>query len=370
MTSRRDFIVTAAASTALLTAATTPAVAQPTAPAAGTMDRKGGNRYRPPAVGMGGTQAGSNFFPTSDETAAGALQGAWDAGVRYFDTSPWYGLGLSERRFGAFFHDKPRDEFVISTKVGRLLKPDPTVAGTKVGNWAQVPPFRHEYDYSAAGVRRSIEDSMQRMGLAQIDIVFIHDLSPDNKDMDERWTEYFEQARKGTMPELMRMRKEGLIKAWGLGVNTLEPALAAFETADPDIILSATQYSLMKHEDALKRLFPVAEKRGASIVVGAPLNAGFLAGVDRYDYSGTIPDGFREKRARMDSIANRHGTDLRTVALHFAAAPPVVSAIIPGARNAAQAQQNAASMKAQVPPEVWADLMKEGLIREEAPVPV
>jgi D-threo-aldose 1-dehydrogenase len=298
----------------------------------------------------------------------GILQAAWDEGVRYFDTSPWYGLGLSERRFGIFFDDKPRDAFTLSTKVGRVLVPDAKVSGTKVGNWAQVPPMRHDYDYSAAGVRRSIEQSLQRLGMARLDIVFVHDLSPDNKDMGDRWTEYFEQARTGAFPELTKMREEGLIKAWGMGVNTLPPALRAFEVADPDILLQATQYSIAKHADALHQLMPVVAKRGASVVVGAPLNDGFLAGGERFNY-GKIPPELRAKRSRIAALAQEHGTDLRTAALHFAIANPNVAAIIPGARSATQAVQNADSIRQKVPAEFWAALRRERLIEADAPVP-
>ncbi|PTQ08246.1 L-fucose dehydrogenase [Sphingomonas oleivorans] len=366
MTTRRTLLTAAMAGVAALAAG--PIAARIDAPL--PANRTGGGRYRPPGrLGMGGVALGNGFAPATDEETFGAVQAAWDAGVRYFDTSPWYGLGLSERRFGAVLHDKPRDQFVLSTKVGRLLRPDPVAAGRDLATWRKIPPFRHEYDYSAAGIRRSIEDSLQRLGMAQLDIVFIHDISPDNGDMGPRWTEYFAQAREGAMLELTRMREEGLIKAWGLGVNTLEPALAAFEAADPDIILSATQYSLIKHEDALNRLFPVARRRGASIIVGAPLNAGFLAGRDRYDYRGQMPAGALEKRARMAAIAERHGTDLRTAALHFANANPTVAAIIPGARNARQATENAASMRTAIAPAFWAELKSERLIAADAPVP-
>lgn len=329
----------------------------------------GSRRWRPAGkVGMGGSQVGSARIVTPVEQAAATLQAAWDAGVRYFDTSPWYGLGLSERRFGTFFDDKPRDEYVISTKVGRVLVPDAKVAGTQVGGWKQVPPMRHEYDYSAKGTRRSIEQSLQRLGMARIDIVFVHDLSPDNGDIKDRWTEYFEQATKGAFPELTRMREQGLIKAWGLGVNRLEPAIKAYEVSDPDIILSATQYSMAKHADALNRLMPIVEKRGASVVVGAPLNDGFLAGGDRFNY-GKIPDDLRAKRTRMAALAQEHGTSLRTAALHFALANPNVSAIIPGARSPIQATQNADSIREKVAPEFWAALRREKLIEANAPVP-
>ncbi|EMD83298.1 aldo/keto reductase [Pacificimonas flava] len=366
MTTRRRFL---GATAGIAAALTVPALAQRGGAAPLPRNGNESSRYRPEGrLGMGGTQVGSNHFRTPAEQAAATLQAAWDEGVRYFDTSPWYGLGLSERRFGTFFDDKPRDEWTLSTKVGRVLVPDASVAGTKVGNWAQVPPMRHEYDYSAEGTRRSIEQSLQRTGLAQIDIVFVHDLSPDNADLGEDWTEHFEIAAKGAFPELTRMREEGLIKAWGMGVNTIEPALRAFEVADPDIMLSATQYSLVKHRDALNRLMPVVEERGASVVVGAPLNDGFLAGKERFNY-GPVPEEMRVKRARIAALAQEHGTDLRTAALHFALAHPAVSAIIPGARSATQAVQNANSLRSRIDGAFWNALRSERLIEENAPIP-
>ena len=365
MTSRRTFIAGATAG-ALAAMSGAPARANAAEP---LPQNPPSARFRPAGrLGIGGTQVGSNHFPTPADQAQGILQAAWDEGVRYFDTSPWYGLGLSERRFGTFFDDKPRDAFTLSTKVGRVLVPDAKVAGTKVGNWAMVPPMRHVYDYSAEGVRRSVEQSLQRLGMSRLDVVFVHDLSPDNADMGDRWTEYFEQARAGAFPELTRMREEGLIKGWGLGVNTLPPALKAFELADPDIILSATQYSIVKHAEALDKLFPLAEKRGASIVVGAPLNDGFLAGGERFNYK-PVPPEMRAKRAKVAALAQQHGTDLRTAALQFAMAHPAVSAIIPGARSATQASQNAASVRAKVPAEFWTALRRARLVEADAPLP-
>src|SRR5690606_27441356 len=157
----------------------------------------------------------------------------------------------------------------------------------------------------------------QRLGIESIDIVFIHDLSPDNGDMKDNWIEYFKVAEKGAMLELTRMREEGLIKAWGLGVNTIAPILKTLEVAEPDICLSATIYSLIDHEEALNKLFPPCEKRGVSIVSGAPLNSGFLAGIDRYNYSTKIPPAFMKKREKISKIAQAHGVDLRTAALQF-----------------------------------------------------
>lgn len=323
-------------------------------------------RFRPPTrLGLGGVALGNGFAPATDEQSEATLQAAWASGVRYFDTSPWYGLGLSERRFGLFLKDQPRDDFVLSTKVGRLFQGAPVPAKTQ---WKEPSPFSYRYDYSAAGVRRSIEDSLQRLGLGRIDVVFVHDLSPDNDDLGSRWTEHFEVAKKGAFVELSKLRKEGLIRAWGLGVNRAEPALRTLDVADPDVFLLATQYSLIEHQEAVEKTFPAIEKRGLSVVVGSPLNAGYLAGRDRYNYKGTVPEGALEKRKRLQTIANKYGVDLRTVALQFCAAPRVVSAVIPGARTAEQARANGQSLRVVIPPQLWQELKKEGLIHEAAAV--
>ena len=325
--------------------------------------------YRPLTLaGLGGVAAGNGFHENPDQDVNAALDAAWNAGIRYFDTSPWYGLGLSERRFGHFLRNKKREEYTLSTKVGRILIPDNNFE-LKDGLWKGKLNFNYKYDYSAAGVRKSVEDSLQRLGLPYLDIVYIHDLSPDNKDFKGKWLEYFEQAKNGAMPELTKMREEGLIKGWGLGVNTIEPAIKAMEVADPDIFLIATQYSLIKHEDALNKLFPICEKKGVSIVVGAPLNAGFLAGADRYDYSGTFPEGSKEKLSRLKEVAAKHNVDLRSAALQFCAAPKVISGVIPGAWKADQAANNAASFKAVIPKAFWDKLKKEKLIAANAAVP-
>jgi D-threo-aldose 1-dehydrogenase len=364
MNTRRDFMKFATLAGAI--AGTSKAFAQET-PATETDTRKTASHYRPDIrFGLGGVAIGNGFRISQDDEAEQALAASWDAGVRYFDTSPWYGLGLGERRFGHFLDGKKRGEFVLSTKIGRLLVPDPEF---KHKMWKGDLGFNYLYNYTAAGTRRSVEDSLQRLGLSSIDIVFIHDLSPDNEDMKDKWTDFFDIAAKGAMPELTRMRDEGIIKGWGFGVNTPEPILKALEVSDPDIFLAATQYSLMKHTDALNDLFPACEKHGVSLVIGAPLNAGFLAGLDRYDYSGTIPEGFKEKREKMYRIAKTHGVDLRSAAIQFTAAPPVVAATLVGARNATQAGENAASMKENIPAAFWAEMKQEKLIDGQAPLP-
>ncbi|MET0465705.1 MAG: aldo/keto reductase [Chitinophagaceae bacterium] len=326
-------------------------------------------RFRPKnKPGFGGVALGNGFQANPDIECLQSMDAAWNAGIRYYDTSPWYGLGMSERRMGLFLKDKPRNEFTLSTKIGRLLEPQENFRPGEL-LWKGKMNFGYKYDYSAAGARRSVEASLQRLGLSSIDIVFIHDLSPDNGDMKENWVKYFDEAAKGAMPELMKMREEGLIKAWGFGVNTIEPILKAMEVSDPDIFLSACQYSLIKHEDDLNKVFPKAAEKDISIVVGAPLCAGFLSGKDRYLYDGKFPEGVKEKLAALKKVAARHGVDLRTAALQFAAAPDVVSAVIPGAHTVQQATENAASFKTKIPADFWSELKKEKLIAANAPVP-
>lgn len=332
-----------------------------------TSDDTTAQKYRPPyKIGMGGVALGNGFAETGDTEALTAMQGAWDAGIRYFDTSPWYGLGMSERRMGNFLHGKDKSEYVISSKVGRLMYPDAKFTHPL---WKGRLNFNYKYDYTADGVRKSVEDSLLRLGIPALDIVYIHDLSPDNGDMKEKWIEYFKIAQNGAMKELTKMREEGLIKAWGLGVNTIEPALKTLEVADPDIFLSATQYSLVKHKDDLNILFPACEKRGVSVVVGAPLAAGLLAGKDRYLYGGEKPTDIMDKYEKMKKIAAAHKVDLRSAALQFTAAPAVVASTIPGARTAQQVTENAQSMKVTIPAAFWEELKHEKLIEANAPTP-
>ena len=325
-------------------------------------------KYRPPfRFGLGGAPIGGSVgVAVSDADAAQILEDAWRAGVRLYDTSPWYGLGLSERRFGRLLHDKPRDQYVLSTKIGRILTAAPKAPKTA---WANPDSFNYTYDYSASATRRSIEDSLQRLGVSSIDIALIHDLSRDQADIKDRYEELFKQATEGAMKELTRMREEGIIKAWGLGVNTLEPILSTLKVAEPDLFLAACQYSLIEHQESVDRLFPACRERGVSLIIGSPLNAGFLAGSQRYNYGPTIPPQHLQKRERLRALCAQHNVDLRTAALQFASAPEVVSAIIPGARQPQQVGENVESMGVKIPAAFWQELRSQGLIVEGAPIP-
>lgn len=329
-----------------------------------------GGKYRPPyRLGQGGSPLGNASSIAIDNVEARAvLENAWNSGIRFYDTSPFYGFGVSERRFGHFLAEKPREEYVLATKVGRIFT---ATDEPRASAWANPAPFDYVYDYSASGTRRSIEDSLQRLGVSSLELVFIHDLSPDNGDMLDNWQEHFEQAANGAMPELTKMREEGIIKGWGMGVNTLQPIMQTLERADPDVFLSACNYTLIDHEEALNTVFPACDSRGVSIVVGSPLNNGFLAGRDRFNYSGNRQPTAQqlEKRRQLNQVAQSYGIDLRTAALQFCAAPQTVSSVIPGARRPQQPGENVASMSVQIPADFWAELKEQGLIAQNAPVP-
>jgi D-threo-aldose 1-dehydrogenase len=321
--------------------------------------------------GLGGVPLGNEFAVVTDKDAYAILEAAWSAGIRYYDVSPWYGLGLAERRFGSFLHNKNRSEYVVSSKVGKLLKASKTAKGRELFPFSP-SPNEVIFDYTASGVRRSIEDSLQRLGVDSLDIVFVHDLSSDNKLLPTSWQEQFDIAVKGAFPELTRMRKEGLIKGWGIGVNTPEPILRVFSEADPDVCLMASQYSLIDHKNALNQLFPVVRKKNASLVVGSSLNAGFISGSPRYNYgkeSYKIPVEFLEKRKRLREEAANHGVDLRTAALQFSAAPDVAAALVVGASSEQQILADYTSMQTKIPAEFWAALKAERLIEGNAPTP-
>jgi D-threo-aldose 1-dehydrogenase len=321
--------------------------------------------------GLGGVSVGNEFEFVTDEQAHATLAASWQAGVRYYDVSPWYGLGLAERRYGAFLHNQPRDSYLLSTKVGKLLKASPQNRSKELFPFTN-SPNDVVFDYTADGVRRSIEDSLQRLGVDRIDVVFVHDISPDNKYLPRPWQEEFETALTGAFPALSKMRDEGIIKAWGMGVNTPEPILRAMRESDPDVCLLASQYSLIDHENALKQVFPVAREHGVGFVVGSALNAGFISGSPRYNYGderSKIPPEHIAKRDKLRAVAHGFGVDLRTAALQFSSAPDVALALIVGARTADQALKNASAMQDKIPAAFWDELKRQGLIEQDAPVP-
>ncbi|WP_185247468.1 aldo/keto reductase [Chryseobacterium bernardetii] len=317
-------------------------------------------------LGIGGVAIGTAFENITDEEAHTILQTAWNTGIRYYDTSPWYGLTKSERRFGEFLSDKDHTEFIFSTKIGRLFHQVPA-AEVPPTMWKNPLNYDFEHNYTADATKRSIEESLQRTGLDHIDIVYIHDLSEDQ--VGDRYPYFLKQAREGAFKVLSELRNEGVIKAWGMGVNKIEPILDCIESADPDICLSATQYSILEHEDAVDRLLPAVKKAGVQLVSGAGYNSGYIIGRERYNYKDVIPKGMEQKRARIMAIAQKYKINIVDAALHFVLAAEEFASIIPGASKPEQVQKNAEALDIQIPIGFWQELKTEGLIYEKAEVP-
>ncbi|WP_344040296.1 aldo/keto reductase [Nesterenkonia flava] len=316
-------------------------------------------------MGFGTAPLGNMFREIPEEEALDTVRAAWDQGVRYFDTAPFYGAGLAEERLGQVLSEKNRDEFVLSTKVGRLVTDEHE---TKEGLFA----FRHQKkvitDFSAEATERSIQDSLERLKTDRLDFVFVHDTSRDF--YGDAWISLFDQARTGAFRVLSRLQSEGVISGWGLGVNTTEPIELALdlEETPPTMSLSATQYTLLQHERALQRMMPKAQETGARIIVGGPFNSGALLGGDHFDYK-EIPDDVREKIAVMSKIAQRHGVSLKAAALQFSTPHPAVAAVIPGASRPERIAEVLAALKEEIPAAFWEDLRQQSLISSDARVP-
>lgn len=315
-------------------------------------------------LGMGSAPLGNLFDIVSDTDAEAALAAAWEGDVRHFDTAPHYGAGLAEHRVGRFLRGRKREDFTLTSKVGRLLVPAEDVPHHDQG-FVGALPFRRIFDYSAAGAERSIADSLQRLGLSRLDGVYIHDCSEDWHGPD--WTARMAEAMAGAAVVLSDYRRRGLIGFWGMGVNLVAPCLVALEQAQPDVFLIAGRYTLLDHT-ALGALFPACAARGVRCVLGGPYNSGLLAGGTTFNYE-TAPPALAAKAQAMGEVCRAHGVDLKAAALQFCAAHPVVAAVIPGGRTAAEAAENARLMRVPIPGALWADLKARGLLPAEVPTP-
>src|ERR1700761_3430773 len=321
--------------------------------------------------GLGGVSLGNEFNKHTDKEAEATLEAAWEVGVHYFDVAPWYGFGLAERRFGHFLHNKKREDYLLSSKVGKLSK------ASKINRHAEIYPLSDSpndivFDYTADGVRRSIEDSLQRLGGDALDIAFVHDISPGFAYFPNGWEEQYEISRKGAFPALSKMRDEGIIRAWGIGVNTPEPILKVINDADPDVCLCARQYSLIDHAKTVNELFPAVRASNVSLVMGSSLNAGFLSGSPRYNYGKEnfkIPADVIKKRDALRAVAARHGVDLRTAALQVSASASEAVALGVGAHSAQQISEDWNSLQAKIPHQFWDELVQERLVDSNAKLP-
>lgn len=316
--------------------------------------------------GMGGGPFGNLMTPMANADVASVIDGAWDAGFRYFDTAPVYGFGLSERRVGMALREYPRDDVVISTKVGRLLHPDPTWHPFRT-MFPEAGPFRPDYDYSYAGIMRSFEDSQQRLGLDRIDILFMHDISRETHGA--AFEGHFRIAMDGGYKAMEELRRNGDVKAIGLGVNEWECCDAAMDHGQWDVFLLAARYTLLE-QAPLDSFLPRCEREGVSLVIGAPFNSGILArgAVEgaTYGYGAPPPEVFERVKA-IEAICRSHGLPIATAALQFPLLHPSVVSVIPGMATLDQLHWNVDRMRQAVPASLWSDLKSAGLLHPNAP---
>jgi D-threo-aldose 1-dehydrogenase len=334
------------------------------------MDQRqvGRTALRVTALGCGGAPLGNLQQPVSDRDGADAVATAWVNGCRYFDTAPYYGFGLSERRMGDVLRGHSRGDYVLSTKVGRLIRPGDSGREEK-DKFPGSMPFHVEFDYSYDGVMRSVEDSYQRLGLERVDILLMHDI--ETRTHGNRYPELLKIAMDGGYRAMDELRRSGVVGAIGLGVNDLAACEAAMEAGDFDCFLLAGRYTLLE-QAPLDRFFPACQKRGISIIIGGPFNSGVLVRAGRadatYDYVA-VPDAIRDRVEKLAEIASAHGVALGDAALQFCLAHPVVASVIPGARTGAEVQSHWQMVKARIPAAFWDDLRGQGLLHRDAPTP-
>ena len=307
-------------------------------------------------LGFGTAPLGGLFQALDDDEAHRVVEGAWSAGIRFFDTAPQYGNGLAEQRLGAVLRSKPRHEFVLATKVGRLLRAGAPPQGD---GFPGAPPLNPVFDFSYDGVMRSVEESVTRLGIDRIDILHIHD--PD---------EHFDEALSGAYPALHRLRSEGTIKAVGAGMNQAEMLARFAREANFDCFLLAGRYTLLD-QVGLKELLPLCVEREIAIIAGGVFNSGILADPKpgtHYNYQ-VAPDDLVQRAARIKAVCERNGVSQKAVAIQFPLGHPAVQTVLTGCRSMDELDENVQAFEAPIPPAVWEDLKAEGLLAATVPMP-
>lgn len=332
-------------------------------------DRLGNGGLTFTELGFGTAPLGNLYRAISDADASAILHRAWEAGVRYYDTAPLYGLGLSETRLNRFLRGKERDSYVLSTKVGRLLRAVEPEKRDGFGKWFDVPARVEVYDYSYDGVMRSLEFSLERLGVDRVDILYAHDLDLQVTGSQSLLDERLAQLMGGGYRALVELRDQGVVKAVGAGLNMWEPCQWLAERGDFDIFLLAGRYTLLEQE-SLETFLPLCESRGIGVVIGGPYNSGILATGARegayFNYDIAPPD-ILERVRRIQASCERHGVRLVDAAFQFPLLHPSVVSVIPGGQSPEEMNSNIAASKAKMPGALWNDLKAEGLMHESAP---
>ncbi|MCX7302146.1 MAG: aldo/keto reductase [Rhodobacterales bacterium] len=333
-------------------------------------DRIGNGGITFTELGFGTAPLGNLYRAISDDDAHAILEEAWAGGVRYFDTAPLYGLGLSETRLNRFLRGKPRDQYVLSSKIGRVLRAVGEGQREGIGKWFDVPNRVGIYDYSYDGVMRSVEFSLERLGIERIDILYAHDLDIFTHKSPEVLSGYQEAFMAGGYRALVALRDQGVIKAFGAGINEEGPAEWLARRGDFDLFLLAGRYTLLL-QPAQETFLPLCVERGIGIVVGAPYNSGILATGARpgawFAYE-PAPQAILERVARIEVVCARHGVRLVDAAFQFPLRHPAVVSMIPGGQGVAEMASNLAAEGTEIPAGLWADLKAEGLLRGDVPV--
>jgi len=322
-------------------------------------------------LGFGSAPLGNIFKAITEAEAQATLAAAWETGVRYLDTAPLYGLGLAETRYNHFLRDKPREDYILSTKIGRLLEVCAPEDRTGIGMFFDTPNRSEVFDYTYDGVMRSLEDSLERLGVDSVDILFAHDLCVFTHGSKAESDRRIDQFMLSGYDAMIRLRDEGVVKAIGAGVNEWQVCQTLAERGDMDLFLLAGRYTLLEQE-ALDSFLPLCEARGIGIVLGGPYNSGILATGPTegatYNYTPAAPDVL-DRVGRIEKVCQSHGTPLIAAALQFPLHHPSVVSVIPGAQSADQARGNLEVFEAPIPDALWSDLKSEGLLRHDAPAP-
>lgn len=325
------------------------------------------------AIGFGCASVGNLFRAVSDDDARETLNSAWDFGMRYFDTAPYYGLGLSERRLGDALRNRPRKNYTISTKVGRLLRSDRSVTDDSVRfGFASPMPFRPEYDYSYEGIMRSFEASLHRLGVSHIDILLVHDLGEATHGIENK--RHLWDFEHGGYRALDELRKSRDISAIGLGVNEWEICETVMGLGQFDCFLLAGRYTLLE-QLALDSFLPKCSEHGASVILGGAYNSGILATGTQGDFVGNYnyepaPSHIIEKVKRIEAIADHHNVTLAAAALQFPLAHDAVASVIPGLGKPSRVKKTLELFQEVIPHQFWDDLRSADLLAEAAPTPI
>ncbi|WP_145103628.1 aldo/keto reductase [Cereibacter sediminicola] len=332
---------------------------------------RAGRPLRFTRLGLGTSPLGNLYRAISNAEAQALLERAWASGVRYFDTAPLYGYGLAEERLGRFLADKPRSEHVVSTKVGRLLRPvEPGEKRDGLGKFFEVPERKEWFDYGYDGVMRSLDASLGRLGLDRVDMLFVHDLDLFTHRSQEALEARLAEFMQGGYRALVELRDQGVIAAFGAGVNEWQPCQWLAERGDFDLFLLAGRYTLLEQE-ALESFLPMAEERGIGIVIGGPYNSGVLATGPRpgsfYDYR-LAPQAVLDRVAQIHTICERWGVRMFEAAFQFPLRHPAVLSVIPGAQSVTEVMENRIAADAELPEGLWQDLKEAGLLHPLAPV--